>query len=1098
MKKRNKNGRMKHLKNLFKSMLIAALCLTNAAFAQNAFDQRSNKSNNKNTPSFTYKNIRYSSTANQSIGGSLLKPVFDGFTPVEKPKEPSSKMLNGIYNSMGKIANHPHQIALNFIADHAEILNIKNPGNELINPATEIDNLGRHLITHQRVISNIPVFGGEVKTTVSSKNEVVVCGVFYSYPTTILPSKVQNTSAESIGIESVGKVFVLPAFDEQWQLSAGKGVSSKLVWASLDGSNLQQIYLVDYHPNHIDWWRILVDAQTGEVLRKYTKTCSIDGPKTTTAFDLNNQSRTLNTYQVGSNYFLIDATRSMFSSARSSMPNNPIGAIWTVNANNGSGSNTDQFTSGSNSWSDKSSVSAHFNAGVAFEYFKNTHNRNSINGNGGTIISVVNVTQDGAAMDNAYWNGYAMYYGNGKSAFKPLAGSLDVAGHEMSHGVIGSTANLEYFSQSGAINESFADVFGAMMDRDDWKLGEDVVKTSVFTSGALRDLSNPHNGGSNLNHNGYQPAKMSEYYTGSDDNQGVHINSGIVNHAYYLYASAITKDKAEKIYYRALLNYLTSSSDFLALRYAIVQAATDLHGTSSAEVSEAKKAFDAVEIYDPNAGSGGSGGGKDDQSPNTGAQAIISLDVDPANSNTVYKSSTAGTNFSNLSTTDLNRRVSVTDDGSTCIFVADDNNIHRITLKGTVAETSLTSDDFWDNCAISRDGNRLAGVSTEVDSAIYVYDFIKEEWKRFDLYNPTFSGGINAGGVLYADAIEFDYSGEYILYDARNLIKSSSGTDLDYWDIGTIRIWDNTSNAWGDGKVEKLFSQLPADVSIGNPTYSKNSPYIIAFDYIDEFDDEYAVLALNTEAGTVGTVFENNKLGYPSYSTDDDKIIFDGTSNGEDVIGIIGLATDKINGTGSASLLIEDAKWGVWYAEGTRKLLSDKKVLLSFSLPTLSGSPKGVFNGQNVTVTVPSSSNLTNLVPTFTHSSLSKVWVSTQSQTSGVTTNNFINPVLYNIQAEDGSSQSYTVTVVKESVGVNYLQNHTIRIYPNPSSSLIYMAGLTGTAEYELIGADGKVVKHGIVSEDDAVDVGTLKRGVYILILRNNEFGALHKSIIKN
>ena len=85
-----------------------------------------------------------------------------------------------------------------------------------------------------------------------------------------------------------------------------------------------------------------------------------------------------------------------------------------------------------------------------------------------------------------------MFYGNGKNAFSsPLAKAQDVGGHEMSHGVIQNTANLEYVNQSGALNESFADVFGAMIDRNDWKMGEDIVNTSVFPSGALRDLEDP-------------------------------------------------------------------------------------------------------------------------------------------------------------------------------------------------------------------------------------------------------------------------------------------------------------------------------------------------------------------------------------------------------------------------------------------------------------------------------------------------------------------------------------------------------------------------------------------------------------------------------
>lgn len=91
-------------------------------------------------------------------------------------------------------------------------------------------------------------------------------------------------------------------------------------------------------------------------------------------------------------------------------------------------------------------------------------------------------------MGNAFWNGQAMFYGNGDNAFQPLAKGLDVAGHEMTHGVVEGTANLEYQGKSGALNQSFADIFGVMIDRDDWKIGEDVVKTSAFPSGALRSM----------------------------------------------------------------------------------------------------------------------------------------------------------------------------------------------------------------------------------------------------------------------------------------------------------------------------------------------------------------------------------------------------------------------------------------------------------------------------------------------------------------------------------------------------------------------------------------------------------------------------------
>ena len=91
-------------------------------------------------------------------------------------------------------------------------------------------------------------------------------------------------------------------------------------------------------------------------------------------------------------------------------------------------------------------------------------------------------------MDNAFWNGAAMFYGNGDQAFNaPLAKALDVAGHEMSHGVIQNSAGLEYVSQSGALNESFADIFGVMIERENWQLGEDIVNTQFEDMARFRN-----------------------------------------------------------------------------------------------------------------------------------------------------------------------------------------------------------------------------------------------------------------------------------------------------------------------------------------------------------------------------------------------------------------------------------------------------------------------------------------------------------------------------------------------------------------------------------------------------------------------------------
>ncbi|MCK7533329.1 MAG: hypothetical protein MZV63_21005 [Marinilabiliales bacterium] len=84
-----------------------------------------------------------------------------------------------------------------------------------------------------------------------------------------------------------------------------------------------------------------------------------------------------------------------------------------------------------------------------------------------------------------------------------------------------------------------------------------------------------------------------------------------------------------------------------------------------------------------------------------------------------------------------------------------------------------------------------------------------------------------------ADVIEFDITGQYLIYDSYNELTSTTGEDIGYWDIGIINVWDNNRGDWGDGTISKLYGSLPEDISIGNPVFSKNSPWIIAFDYID-------------------------------------------------------------------------------------------------------------------------------------------------------------------------------------------------------------------------------------------------------------------------
>ncbi len=198
-------------------------------------------------------------------------------------------------------------------------------------------------------------------------------------------------------------------------------------------------------------------------------------------------------------------------------------------------------------------------AGNVRDYFNKVLKRNSIDNRGMDLILNVHF---GENYMNAFWDGDEMTFGDGDGEiFISFTKSLEVVAHELAHGVTQFTADLEYFSQSGALNEHFSDVFGSAITQHvlkqdagqaDWLVGDEIMGPDLYGE-SLRSMQAPGMAyDNNLLGQDPQPAHMNDYYTGSDDNQGVHINSGILNRAFYLVAMEIGTDKATLIWYHAL------------------------------------------------------------------------------------------------------------------------------------------------------------------------------------------------------------------------------------------------------------------------------------------------------------------------------------------------------------------------------------------------------------------------------------------------------------------------------------------------------------------------------------------------------------------
>ncbi|MFO0578525.1 MAG: M4 family metallopeptidase [Polyangia bacterium] len=277
---------------------------------------------------------------------------------------------------------------------------------------------------------------------------------------------------------------------------------------------------------------------------------------------------------------------------------------------------------------DESVKGAYDNTGTTYWFYKNYFGRDSYDNRGSELKSSVHFTfSTGFSCDgaNAAWLGspyLQMVYGDGDATtFKPLALSLDVTAHELTHAVTNLTSNLDYQNESGALNEAMSDIFGAVTEAwkasggsstgnpaditasaNTWKVGEDVARAGL-PGGALRFMNNP-------TADGYSKDYYPERITGTSDNGGVHGNSGIANLAFYLLSqggshprgktttsvTGIGIAKAAKVFYKANSELMTASSKFQDARNTTAQAAKTLYGDCSAEWENTQKAWDAVGV----------------------------------------------------------------------------------------------------------------------------------------------------------------------------------------------------------------------------------------------------------------------------------------------------------------------------------------------------------------------------------------------------------------------------------------------------------------------------------------------------------------------
>lgn len=325
-------------------------------------------------------------------------------------------------------------------------------------------------------------------------------------------------------------------------------------------------------------------------------------------------TQTIQTTLSGSSYILLDGTRG--------------NGIQTYNSARTATYPTTNFTDADNNWTaaeynntnkDNGALDAHWGAEMTYDYWSAVHGRNSYDDAGAKIKSYVHynlIAAGYSSNNNAFWNGSVMTYGDGSGTggFDILT-SLDVAGHEIGHAVCTYTANLAYQKESGAMNEAFSDIWAACIEyraaptKSTWLVGEDIERRSGHV--ALRSMSNPKSEGQPDTYGGTNWISVSCTPTSSNDYCGVHTNSGVFNHWFYILSvgktgtndigssynvTGIGIDKAAKIAFRLEDVYLTSNSTFANARTSGIQSAIDLYGAGSAEVIATTNAFYAIGV----------------------------------------------------------------------------------------------------------------------------------------------------------------------------------------------------------------------------------------------------------------------------------------------------------------------------------------------------------------------------------------------------------------------------------------------------------------------------------------------------------------------
>jgi bacillolysin len=660
-----------------------------------------------------------------------------------------------------------------------------------------------------------------------------------------------------------------------------------------------------------------VDALNGSILHRspLVRDAAVPG----SGVDLFGVTRPLHVWQQGTTYYMLDTSKPSYNAGFDPV-GNPHGII---NVGDAKGLGIDEvlqigrtdlvISTAPNVWAVPAAVSAAYNLSEVYDYYRERHNRNSLDGQGGNVTAFVGVGN----YDNACWVGNlgVMVFGN----TRPYAGSLDAVGHELTHGVTDHTANLIHQNQSGALDEALADIFGEMIEArtrgiNDWIIGSELTPP-------LRNLKNPS---AFPYFNGRYPDKMSSYFNEpnneSGDWGGVHVNATIIGHAFYLMAeglpNAVGLRSAAAIVYRCQTQHLFAQSEFVDFRLGCVLSAEELFGKESTEARITAQAFDTVEIYGTP--------GTPEPSPIpvvTGPDSILFVYYDLAAKqfNLARREAAQGDQSQGtILAYDVSLvRPAVSGDGASALFVSANSDLCAIATTNSNSRLCLGMPGLVHSVAYSPDGRYAAFVlrnreTGEPEGKITVLDLVANQPHLYNLVAPI-AEGVQVDTVRFADSMTFSTDSNTLIYDALSELKYGSGPLVQTWSIYSLHL---------DSGQTTILVRPTDGIDSGNPAVGRAGNRYIVYDALNQASGTSSVTVLDLFTGQASPVASaSGGFANPAFLGDESGV----TYSASDLSAVAtarsiykqNITADRQHGAGDATLWYHDANLAVIYRRGT-------------------------------------------------------------------------------------------------------------------------------------------------------------------------------------